>query len=186
MHNPQVNSGRTGGEKLKPIKVRHVSIPAGRADSPVDDIENLCIGAPAPLSTNKLSGSQTWRDRSDCDPPPPRKVAAGIVRMYITNNELLGSVENPLYSSLSDGRGNAGSLMDDDTLIVQPLLKKKLKLPDDTPTGIELPKIANPPNIDSLSKLKPKHPLNGLENEELDISIDETPRNDSGLDSRVS
>lgn len=74
-----------------------------------------------------FSSGSTWRDRTDLERLPPRKMpTAGIVKMYLSNNELVGTVENPLYSSLSDGRGHSDSLMDNDTLIVQPLLKKKL------------------------------------------------------------
>lgn len=107
--------------------------------------------------------------------------AAGIVKMYIGSHELVGTVENPLYTTISDGRGHSDPL-DSDTLIVQPLLKRAIKCPEES-VSLELPNISvnqTPGGGQSRTKL--------IENdsEELDLTLTNTARTEKMIGTRVS
>lgn len=133
-HNPHT-AAKVLPEKLKPIKHRHVSIPGAghgtQTDAATDEKDLLFIGGPLGHKDKPaFSSGSTWKDRSDVDRLVPRKLpAAGIVKMYLSNSEVVSTVENPLYTTLSDGRGHSDSVMDSDSLIVQPLLKKRISKP---------------------------------------------------------
>ncbi|XP_045216677.2 bifunctional serine/threonine-protein kinase/NEDD4-like E3 ubiquitin-protein ligase isoform X2 [Mercenaria mercenaria] len=187
IHNPTSSSGKGSIEKLRPIKNRHVSIPGVRAESPDDEKDQLCIGgALNPKDKPVFSSGSTWRDRTDLDRLAQRKMAAaGIVKMYIGNHELVGTVENPLYTSISDGRGHSDPI-DSDTLIVQPLLKKRVKHSEES-INLELPSIAinqTPRHGTERTKLAENNLCN--ESEELDLTLTNTSRTDKMIGTRVS
>ncbi|XP_060563463.1 X-linked retinitis pigmentosa GTPase regulator-like isoform X2 [Ruditapes philippinarum] len=188
IHNPGTTSGKTNMEKLRPIKPRHVSIPGVRAESPDEEKDQLCIGgAVNPKEKPVFSSGSTWRDRNDLDRLAPRKMAAaGIVKMYIGNHDLVGSMENPLYTSISDGRGHSDPILDSDTFIVQPLLKKKVKHSEES-ININLPNIAinrTPRGGVTRSKLTETPMCN--DGEELDLTLTNTSRTDKMIGTRVS
>ena len=88
-----------------------------------DDRDMLFISGPSGGKEKPaFSSGSTWRDRTDIDRLPAQKKlpAAGIVKMYLGGSDLVGTVDNSLYATLSD------NLLDSDSLIVQPLLKKTL------------------------------------------------------------
>lgn len=181
-HNPQ-STGKATSEKLRPIKNRHVSIPGIRAESPDDERDQLYIsGMLGPKDKPLFSSGSTWRDRNDLDKLAPRKIAAaGIVKMYIGNHELIGNtMKNPLYTTISDGRGHSDSLTDSDTLIVQPLLKRTKRGSSDS-TSLELPNIAIG---QTASKQTNAHLF--TESEEIDTSLTDAPGTDSMMHTRVS
>ena len=181
VHNPQgiLNRGVDKPDKLRPVKPRHVSIPTGRPDSPVDDVDKLCIGSPI-QTTNKppsFSSGSAWKDKNDIDKLPStyrKGVAAGIVKMFIKNNEVIGTVEKPLYTSLSDGRGHVDDLTDKDPFIVQSLLKSPIKLSNDEIT-IGLPNI-------TLGDKKRRDKHKG----ESNVTLPTSSRVEATVDSRVS
>lgn len=127
IHNPHTSS-KPPLEKLKPLKHRQVSIPGGHGESSRENKDMLFIGGPLGAKEKPAFTSEaTERDRADLERLPPRKLnAAGIVKMYLNKSDIVGAVENPLYTTLSDGRGHTSSIMDSDSLIVQPLLKKNI------------------------------------------------------------
>ncbi|XP_052270574.1 uncharacterized protein LOC127871561 isoform X2 [Dreissena polymorpha] len=185
IHNPQTSS-RTPPDRLRPIKNRQVSIPGGRAESPGDDKEQLFIGASAgkPL----FSSGSGWKDKSDMEKMVPRKMAAaGIVKMYISNNELIGTVENPLYSNLSDGRGHSDSLLDSDSLMIQPLMKKTIAPPEKPvrSIGIELPSINFSQSSSSTSNVLTTRTVpesRHFDSEELDFALGSSTSRGIGKD----
>lgn len=188
IHNPTATSGKSNLEKLRPIKSRHVSIPGVRAESPDEEKEQLCIGgALNPKDKPVFSSGSTWRDRNDLDRLAPRKMAAaGIVKMYIGNHDLVGSMENPLYTSISDGRGHSDPILDNETFIVQPLLKKKVNHSEES-ININLPNIAinrTPRGVVNRPKLPENDVCNN--NEELDFTLTNTSRTDKMIGTRVS
>lgn len=184
IHNPFTGKA---GEKLKPLQPRHVSIPGGRAESPDEDKEQLFIGGVLNSKDKPVfSSGSTWRDRADADRLASRKMAAaGIVKMYVGNHELVGTVENPLYTSLSDGRGHSDALGENDTLIVQPLLKKKVKTKE-VSTSLELPNLAINQMAAENRNLGGIEEEHFKENEELDSSLTNHSRTDKMIGTRVS
>ena len=181
MHNPQAMSTRGNTEKLRPMKARHVSIPTGRADSPVEEAGKLCIGNRSPLQgSNKpsFSSGSGWKDRNDLDRLQNKKgVHAGIVKMYIKNNEVVGAVEKPLYTSISDGSGHIEDFSVKDPFVVQSLLKNPMTLSeDDINTGF--PDIGI--SATKGSKRRDKRKVDGT------VSLPVTSRVEAAVDSRVS
>lgn len=196
-HNPQVSS-RTQPDRLKPIKGRHVSIPGGRTDGGGEEMDKLFVGTAADdgaKDKTSMGHGILWKEKGSLEWMGPRRMAAaGIVKMYINKGELVGTMENPLYTNLSDGRGHSDSLTDADSLMVQPLLKKKVSQPERPvkTLGIELPSIAfaqspGGGNLLSTRTLPEKRHVN---TEELDFTLgNSTSRGlgqDRPVDSRVS
>lgn len=181
MHNPHAMTSRGGADKLRPVKARHVSIPAGRTDSPNEEADKLCIGNSQLQGINKpsFSSGSAWRDKSDFDRLPNRKgVHAGIVKMYIKNNELVGAVEKPLYTSISDGSGHIDDFGVKDPLVVQSLLKSPVKLSSDE-MNLGFPSIASPGANVSNKKRRDKHKIEGS------VSLPASSRIETAVDSRV-
>ena len=185
VHNPQtvINRGGEKPEKLRPVKPRHVSIPTGRPDSPVDDMEKLCIGSPTHSNqkTPGFSSGSAWRDKTDFDKLPltyRKGVTAGIVKMYIKNNEVIGTVEKPLYTSLSDGRGHVEDLNDKDPFTVQSLLKGPIQLSNEE-VSLELPEITVGATRND-RKRRDKH------KGENNVNLQRGSRVEAAVDSRVS
>ncbi|XP_052792899.1 uncharacterized protein LOC128226856 isoform X2 [Mya arenaria] len=195
-HNPQVSS-RPSPDRLRPIKNRQVSIPGGRAESPGDERGQLFVGKSGGGTSKDKSGFSSgslWKERDDMDRLGQRKIAAaGIVKMYLTRNEVVGTMDNPLYTSLSDGRGHSDPLLDSDSLTVQPLMKRvKHTERHIKPIGIELPTIAinHTPNAANMLSTRTLPEKRTFEREELDLTLgNSTSRGisqESAGESRVS
>lgn len=196
-HNPSIGSSvkpPLGGEKLKPIKTRQVSIPTGRPDSPkAEDIDKLYVGGPnAPPPQRKGAAGLTWNDRSDFEriPGGRKMAAAGIVKMYLSNSDVVGSIEHSLYSSINDRSNQGDPILEGDPFIVQSLLKSKLKTPniDSEPSseGVDLPKIATKNTSDGANERKERfREKMCIGNDDLDLSITNASKMEH-VDSRVS